>query len=251
MVLTAAVLITGLVGLFLLYLAEQRIEEVAQAQALPPTEEQPTPVEEQPPAQEQQSAEKEQPPAKESAARRPWGKYLLIGGMFLCGGAMAVCLDRVYAADTLHIVNLLLLCSVLWPCAWADAQVKVIPNRVLLAGLTLRAGVLGLELAFFPQDVLIDLVRGAIAAAALCLVCVLCRLVVPKSIGLGDIKLLMLMGFYLGTDRIGGSIFCTMAVSFVYSLFLILTRRANMKTELSYAPLLLIGTVLATFLIDV
>lgn len=232
MVLAAAVILSGLVGVFLLSLAEKRMEEVKAS------------------AREEEKS----PAVPESGGGTPragWKRCALIGGMFLCGGATAVFLDRFYGTDTLTVVNILLLYSVLWPCAWADAQVKVIPNRVLLVGLILRGGVLGLELAFFPQDVLIDLVRGATAAAALCLVCVLCRLVVPKSIGFGDIKLLMLMGFCLGTDRIGGSIFCTMAVSFVYSLFLILTRRANMKTELSYAPLLLIGTVLATFLIDV
>lgn len=235
MILTVTVLLSGLAGVFLLSLAEQRVEEVAAARPSPPAEQLP------PAAPE----EGEAPP------RPAWSKYLLIGGMLLCSGVMAVFLDRFYGADTLTIVNILLLCSVLWPCAWADAQAKVIPNRVLLVGLIFRIGVLGWELAFCPEDIFVDLVRGVAAAAALGLVTVLCRLVIPKSIGFGDMKLLMLMGLYLGTDRIGGSVFCTMAVSFVYSLYLVLVKRANMKTELPYAPLLLIGTVLATFLIDV
>lgn len=222
-VLALAVLASGAVGAALMYLTERRIfcEEAA--------------------------------PDYEGSPRESliWGRDSWIVCNALCCGAAAVFLAWFYEASTLDIVNLLLLFSVLWPCAWSDLQVKLIPNPLLLYGVLLRCGVLGAELFFVPQEILVDLVRSVVAAVALCGAALLCRLIVPGAVGFGDVKLLMVLGLFLGTDRAWSCVFFAMLAAFVYSLLLLLMKRANMKTEIPYAPFLLLGTILGTFLVSV
>lgn len=222
MVLAAAVLLSGWMGGVLLYLAERRVSEA-----------------------ELEGAE---------GKGVPWTgrkRAVLIGCIILCGSAMASFRALFYQDTSLNIVNLLLLCSVLWPCAWADLRVKLIPNSVLIVGSLLRCAVLGAELILLPQEVLLDLIRSIVAAAALFVAAILCRLAAPGAVGFGDVKLLILMGFFLGTGQVWSCIFCAMLASFVWSVILLLTKRANMKTEIPYAPFLLLGTMTATFLVSV
>lgn len=150
----------------------------------------------------------------------------------------------------LEMVNLLLLCAIVWPSAWTDYCTFRIPNRFLLVGLLGRCLILGAESLLYPNEIGYILLRSVIAAVALLIVSLICRLVVPNSIGYGDVKLLMVMGFFLEVDGVWGVIFCTMIVAFVVSLMLVITKRANRKTEIPFAPFLLMGIMAASFIVD-
>lgn len=168
----------------------------------------------------------------------------------LCA-ALAAFMCLFYGDDPASILPVTLLCAVLWACARCDRKMHLIPNSVLLWAVVLRALLLASEVFFSPAELPYDLIRSAIAAAALFVVGMLCRLAAKGSIGFGDIKLLAVMGFYLETDRIWGSVFFTMLCSFLYSLFLLVTKRGTTKSAIAFAPLLLAGTVLASFLTSV
>ncbi len=174
-----------------------------------------------------------------------------LGLMFPVNIALALFMGLYYRDGFLNILNTLCLCAVLWPCAWCDAKVFLIPNRILLVGTLAKCGLLAVEalsnIAMLPAVVL----GSVVSAGILLVVCLLCRLLSPNSIGFGDVKLLMLMGFFLGTDRIWGAMILSMAVTFVYALGLLLFGKATGKTEMPFAPLLLAGTVLAGFLTSV
>lgn len=229
MILTAAVFANGLIGGLLLYLAEKRVAEVAgKLEFSGETEEKGMTV-------------------PLSAGKRT----ALIGCIILCDGALAAFRESFYHDAVLNTVNILLLCGVLWPCAWADLRAKLIPNSVLVCGLLLRCVILGAELILLPQEVFLDFARSVIAAIVLFIAAILCRLAAPGAIGFGDVKLLMLMGFFLETDRVWGCVFFAMLMSFVYSAVLLMTKRANMKTEIPYAPFLFLGTVAAALLVGV
>ncbi len=153
-----------------------------------------------------------------------------------------------YDAGVIGIVNLTLLCSVLWACAWIDRRELRIPNRFLMTGAVLRCVLLIVECFTEPGEIKYTLLRYAIAAVALLIVALLCRLVTPGAIGLGDVKLLVLMAFCLGTDGIWNVMFCSIIAAFFASVHLVLTKKATRKTEIPFAPFLLVGTVAASFL---
>lgn len=160
--------------------------------------------------------------------------------------AVAMFMRLFYGDSVLDIVNMVALLSVMWPCAWIDRKSFLIPNRLLIFGLAIRVLLIAVSVFTAPAEFVHLLLGSVVAAVALLLVSLLCRLISPGSIGFGDVKLLMLMGVFLGTDRIWGAILFSMITAFFYSLFLILTKRATRKTEIPFAPLLLAGTILAS-----
>ncbi|MCD7754241.1 MAG: A24 family peptidase [Clostridiales bacterium] len=175
----------------------------------------------------------------------------MIAGMFVVSVAMALFMRLFYGTDLLTIINTVALCTVLWTCAWSDYKVFLIPNRILLIGLLERGVLLAVQCLMDPENLVYYLVRSLLAAVVLLAVCGLCRLISAKAIGFGDIKLMALMGLFLGTDLIWAAMLFSMVAVFLCSLVLLLTKRADRQTEIPFAPFLLVGTVLAAFLTSV
>ncbi|MCU1613916.1 MAG: peptidase prepilin type [Frankiales bacterium] len=110
---------------------------------------------------------------------------------------------------------------------------------VCAAALTADAAVLGSWDALVRALLAAD-VSGGVAALA--------WLVVPAGLGLGDVKLLALLGLVLGWVGWGAllaGIFLGLVVGSLVSVVLLLTRRAGWRTALPFGPPLLTGAVLA------
>ncbi|HHU06918.1 MAG TPA: prepilin peptidase [Clostridiaceae bacterium] len=61
------------------------------------------------------------------------------------------------------------------------------------------------------------------------------------QIGMGDVKLFALMGFYLGLRDAGLAIFCSFAVSGMAAVFLLLSKRKMVGDSIAFAPCVFIG----------
>lgn len=177
-----------------------------------------------------------------------WKMYRAAGPMAVCQLAVALFLPLFYGLDWTDVLRTLLMLAVLWACAWSDTQVCLIPNRVLALGSLLGAVLLGVEILFRPQQIRYYLLRVAIAAVALLFTALLCRLVSPRAVGMGDVKLLAVLGFCLGMDLVWPALFFSFLLLFVVCVFLLLTRRAKRTDSIPFAPFLLAGTLLAAFL---
>lgn len=138
--------------------------------------------------------------------------------------------------------------SMMWSCAWYDLSLHIIPNRVLLGGLIIRAVLFSVQLVTEPSQIRYILLSSFMAAVGLVIAAALCRLVIPKSVGMGDIKLLAVMGLYLGMLNTWGAIFFSLLVLFFVSVFLLITKKAGRNTEMPFAPFVLIGTICAAIL---
>lgn len=179
----------------------------------------------------------------------PGRGYLILS----CALILATGLFRrfMYGDTVLAVINCVLLLAVLFACAWSDAKVFIIPNRILLVGLVFRGLTLAVECLISPSELRYILLSCLIASGGLFLAAILCRLISPKAVGAGDIKLMVVMGLYLTTDRVWSAILLSMIATFFFSLFLVIVKKANRKTEIPFAPLLLIGTLLSFFLTTV
>ena len=65
--------------------------------------------------------------------------------------------------------------------------------------------------------------------------------------GLGDVKLALLMGLVLGFPRIIVAIFFAFVVGALLSLFLIFFKKKQWKSQVPFGPFLVLGTFLALF----
>ena len=159
--------------------------------------------------------------------------------------ALAVLLPRLYGLSGPDVLRTQLACTLLWPCAWADARALLIPNRLLLVGAALGAALVALEVLLAPAQAAYLLASTGIAAGALLLGSLVCRLIAPRTVGMGDVKLLGVLGLCLGMDLVWTALFVSFLVLFVACLLLLATKRVQRSDSLPFAPFLLAGTIAA------
>lgn len=92
------------------------------------------------------------------------------------------------------------------------------------------------------------LLSEGIAAAALLLASMLCRLCAKNSIGYGDMKLFIVMGLMLGLNGIWGAVFASLVLSFLLAVFLLVTKKKSRKDVIPFAPAIVLGTFVSVFL---
>jgi leader peptidase (prepilin peptidase)/N-methyltransferase len=152
--------------------------------------------------------------------------------------AVAVVLTKHSARD---IILGLVLVGTLVPVALIDLDRRIIPNKITLPA-AVAAVAIGLLTA--PAKVPEQLIAGAAAGGFL----LLFALIYPRGMGMGDVKLALLIGFMLGrTVPIG------MFAGFVSSLVpsLVLFARHGMKArkmKIPFAPFLALGGLVGLFL---
>ncbi len=174
---------------------------------------------------------------------------LFLTVMCLAMVGISVLFVAIYKENPLifSIKRICLLC-LLWPIAYIDCKTYRIPNAFLLLGLLYRAVLLGIELLLYGQELAPTLISEAVAAGGLFAASLLCTLVIKNSIGFGDIKLFFVMGLMLGLEGILGAVFFSLVASFVFSVFLLLTKKKSKKDVIPFGPCILIGTYLSVFL---
>jgi prepilin signal peptidase PulO-like enzyme (type II secretory pathway) len=122
-----------------------------------------------------------------------------------------------------------------------DLEQRRIPNRIVLPATAL---VLVAQLALRPGRA-VEWVVAAVGAAAFLL---LPSLVAPGGMGMGDVKLALLLGAALGRDVMPALVFA-LAFVFVAAVVVLVRRgRAGGRTMLPFGPFLALGGVLALFL---
>ena len=143
----------------------------------------------------------------------------------------------VHFADTAALVLGLVLVAFLVPIALIDLDHRIIPNR-----LTLPAAVLAVVLgtALDPGGEVERLIAGAAAAALLGLPAILS----PKGMGMGDAKLIGVLGLYLGA-AVAPAFFVAFLVGTAIGIAIIVRKgmQAGRKTAVPFGPFLALGGV--------
>lgn len=118
-----------------------------------------------------------------------------------------------------------------------DLSIRKIPNELLLALLAIKISeiaVLGAFISIFPA--LVGLLVGFIL------------FLIPSYIGIeigwGDIKLAAIAGLYLGTMGVFQAVLIMAAVMAIYLIYLVLTKKGNLKTKVAIGPPLSLGMMI-------
>ncbi|SDK29173.1 leader peptidase (prepilin peptidase) / N-methyltransferase [Cryobacterium psychrotolerans] len=146
------------------------------------------------------------------------------------------------------LVAFLYLAAVSVALAMIDLDTHTLPNRIVLPAYPVAAVLLtgGALLAGTPERLLTALAGGA----ALFGLYLLLALIYPGGMGLGDVKLAGLLGLYLGWlgwAPLAVGAFSAFLLGGVFSLVLVITRRANRKSGIPFGPWMLAGAWLGIF----
>ena len=171
-----------------------------------------------------------QVPLRELIPRHPLVPVFCVGLPLLAVGIFGF--DRQALIAAIASVALTVLAAI-------DIEHRVLPNRIVLPATAL---LLALQLLFFPGDALQWLLAGVAAAAFLALPLIFRR----DAMGMGDIKLAVLLGTIVGWDVFGAIVVGCFAI--VPIALWMRVRQGSIKgATLPFGPFLAFGTLLILF----
>ncbi|MDP4178443.1 MAG: A24 family peptidase [Bacillota bacterium] len=137
--------------------------------------------------------------------------------------------------------SMLFIKAVIFDCilivvSFIDLIHNIIPNKLLLI-----AFILGIVLVFIWNITLLDALLGMLAGGIILFIMGL----VPKSIGGGDIKLMFVLGLFLGLRRVMYSLMFSFILAAIISLILLVSRIKGLKEHIPLGPFLAIGSFAA------
>jgi leader peptidase (prepilin peptidase) / N-methyltransferase len=171
-------------------------------------------------------------------ARIHW-RYPLVEGLTGVLFAAVAAFDGLTAVLPLHLVFVAALILV----SDIDLQVRIIPDAVVLP-----VAVIGLAgmIAISPEDWWVWLVAGFGAAAFLLIATLVYeKLRKVEGIGMGDVKLALCMGFYLGASVVP-ALFLGFIAGTVAGI-VVLARGGTGKSAIPFGPFLALGAIVALF----
>lgn len=157
-------------------------------------------------------------------------------------------LSHYYQLENLKIAKNLCAISVLWPIAESDYKCFKIPNKLILYGILLRVLILFYEIIFAFDTLKLTFISEGIAIIASAVVCIACILMSKGSMGMGDLKMLLMVGSLLGLEGWIYSLMFSVVISFVVALLLLLTKKKSKKDAIPFAPFVLAGSLLSMIL---
>lgn len=166
----------------------------------------------------------------------------------ICLIAMVLVITYVFPTNTIsRNIRSITITSILMIAAYYDYKEFRIPNKLIIAGIVLWVGITLFEVVNAKEIWLANFITEIIVSLAFLIVCVLCVVIVKNGIGMGDIKLLMLMGLIEGMDGAVSSVFVSMIIIFFASIIMLIAKKKSKKDVLPFAPYILMGTVLSIF----
>lgn len=127
-----------------------------------------------------------------------------------------------------------------------DARTHRLPNGIVGPWYPVAAVLLGSASLFAGHGA--DAWRMLAGGAILFGVYLVLHLIQPKGMGMGDVKLAGVLGFYLGLAS-WQHLLLGMLASFLlgglYAAVLVLTKQANAKTSIPFGPFMIVGSAAA------
>lgn len=146
------------------------------------------------------------------------------------------------------LVAYLYLAAISIALAFIDLETHRLPNVLVLPGYIV--GLVLLTVTCFLTGDFSPLIVAAIAGAALFALYFVMALVYPGGMGFGDVKLAGVIGIFLGWQgwgEVAVGAFAPFVLGGIFSLVLILSKRAGRKSGIPFGPWMLIGAWVGIF----
>ncbi|MEY8338321.1 A24 family peptidase [Lachnospiraceae bacterium 62-35] len=169
-----------------------------------------------------------------------WILGILNGAVFTAG----LWLMPRYDYHILKTARYLILMAGLIQIGVIDSKTKTISNRFLAALFAIRAVLLPVEIMCFPSFwnmILSSSLTGLVGCTVMFLIAYFLS---RGGIGMGDVKLLAVMGFYLGMQTTISCLIIMMLLTVFTGLGMIIAKKASLKTELPFGPFAAAGTII-------
>lgn len=150
----------------------------------------------------------------------------------------------VYEYHLLKIVRYWLLMYGLLLLAFLDAEKKIIPNQALLVMTGTRTILLIGECICFPElyfEILVSAFIGLLGGGLLFLIP---GILMKKGIGMGDVKLAAVIGYYLGFQVLMSNLMITLTLTVLAGVTALIVKKASPYSEIPFVPFAAVGTII-------
>lgn len=178
-------------------------------------------------------------------------KWMKIYSIIILLSLIAIILIRQFvyeATDICDVTRDMMIVSLLWVVAATDKKFYKIPNDIILTGIVYWIVATIYDLFTRSEVCFSNVISELIAVGIIILVVGLCLLLMKNSIGMGDLKLLLLIAAFLGLADMLTAVFLSLLVAFVASLVCLIRKTKTRQDVIPFAPFMLTGTMLAIIL---
>lgn len=155
-----------------------------------------------------------------------------------------IVLNVLFKEDVSNYFKMQCLLSILIPISIIDRNKHIIPNKLLIVLLIERVVCVFLDLMVGMQDVGWYSLGCLVTAAIIYVLFLAMQLITRNGIGGGDVKLFALIGLFLNAYGAMQCLLYSFIVSFVVSVYLLISKKKNRKDELPFGPMLLAGLLI-------
>lgn len=173
-------------------------------------------------------------------------KYVILTGAVFAAFSVV---EVIYALNhTIYSLPVLMKWSTLFWGAYLLAKIdyheRKIPNKIVLTLLLLRIGFLIYEIfsnvEYWKNALVYPILGAAIGGIILAVAMIISR----KGVGMGDIKMFIVIGAFVGSTEILATMFYTFLISAIGGILLLITKKAKLKDSVPMAPFACAGIAL-------
>jgi len=147
--------------------------------------------------------------------------------------------NYIFFGLTIWTITGIIFCSVLIVISFIDIDFKIIPNVIVLPFTVIG---LALNISFRSSGWWMPL---AFSLGAFLFMLII-HLIYPRGMGMGDVKLSLMVGAFLVNKVIMG-LFLGFLIGAIYGLVLILIKKRKFKQASPFGPFISIGSIIALF----
>lgn len=178
-------------------------------------------------------------------------KYLIITSVIFL---VIVVIETMYAIrhDIYSLPVLMKWSTLFWGVyllAKIDYHEKKIPNKIILIMLIARVVFLIYEIVVNLEYWKTVLVYPLLGAAIGGMIMAVAMLISRKGVGMGDVKMFIVIGAFVGSTEILATLFYTILISVIGGVMLLITKKARLKDSVPMAPFACAGIALKYLLL--
>lgn len=152
------------------------------------------------------------------------------------------CVMQMFGYHVLKMIRYWIVMYALLLLALMDYKKRIIPNQALLVLVSVRTLLMAAECLCFPEvwaELLVSSLAGMLGGG---LIFLAAGLVVRRGLGMGDIKMIAVVGYYLGFQVLMSDMVISLLLTVIGGIGNLVIRKASMHSEMPFAPFAAAGT---------
>ena len=125
-----------------------------------------------------------------------------------------------------------------------------IPNKILVYGMIIRM-IFIIPEVIFERNLLQLWISEGVTIVVMLLIAIGILAIYEDAFGMGDIKLFAVMGAFIGVSGLFAVAFYSVMIAGLAAVILLITKKKSMKDGIKFAPYILVGTMVAFFVLGV